>query len=342
MRVFASVVLAAAVAMSSSLMAQWPTFKTPNVPRNADGTVNMAAPAPKTADGHPDFSGVWAAAGGGGGGGRGGGRAAAPGGAPPAAGAPAGAPAGAAAGAPGRGNAGAQAGGRGGAGRGAGGPGGGAPGGGGRGRGNQGPAFSEGPPVAAFFNVGQNLEGGMAPMTPWAAELKAKRLADNAKDNPDAHCLPIGFTQFHTHPQPRKILQTPSEVAIIYESNYGLREIYLDGRKAPPTDDQDVAPWWYGYTVGHWEGDTLVATTTHIRDGMWLDVNGTPLTDQATVVERFRRPVFGNLEIDITFTDPKAFTKPFTVRVNQRLMVDTDLIEFICNENEQSSKHYEK
>ena len=82
--------------------------------------------------------------------------------------------------------------------------------------------------------------------------------------------------------------------------------------------------------------------TTHIRDGMWLDVNGTPLTDQATVVERFRRPYFGNLEIDITITDPKAFTKPFTVRVNQRLMVDTDLIEFICNENEQSSKHYEK
>jgi hypothetical protein len=177
-------------------------------------------------------------------------------------------------------------------------------------------------------------------MTPWAAELRAQRTKDNAADNPDAHCLPIGFTQFHTHPQPRKILQTPTEIAIIYESNYGLRNIYLDGRKAPPPDDQDVAPWWYGYTVGKWEGDTLVATTTHIRDGMWLDVNGTPLTDQATVVERFRRPVFGNLEIDVTITDPKAFTKPFTVRVNQRLMVDTDLIEFICNENEQSSKHY--
>ena len=194
--------------------------------------------------------------------------------------------------------------------------------------------------MAAFFNIGQNLEGGMAPMTQWASDLKKQRVANNAADNPDAHCLPIGFTQFHTHPQPRKILQTPTEIAIIYESNYGLRNIYLDGRKAPPPDDQDVAPWWYGYTVGRWDGDALVATTTHIRDGMWLDVNGTPLTDQATVVERFRRPYFGNLEIDITITDPKAFTKPFTVRVNQRIMVDTDLIEFICNENEQSSKHY--
>jgi hypothetical protein len=209
----------------------------------------------------------------------------------------------------------------------------------GRGRGQQGPPFSEGSPIATFGDIGASIEGG-APMTPWAAALKKERMANNMADNPDAHCLPIGFTQFHTHPQPRKILQTPTELAIIYESNYGLRHIFMDGRKAPPPEDQDVAPWWYGYTVGKWEGDTLVATTTHIRDGMWLDVNGTPLTDQATVVERFRRPTFGNLEIEISITDPKAFTRPFSVRVNQRLMVDTDLIEFICNENEQSSKHY--
>jgi len=182
-------------------------------------------------------------------------------------------------------------------------------------------------------------QGGL-PLQPWAAELKKKRMADNMKDNPDAHCLPIGHMQLHLHPQPRKILQTPSELAIIYESNYGLRHIFIDGRKAPPEKDPDVQPYWYGYTVGTWDGDTLVATTTNIRDDMWLDVNGTPLTDQAKIIERFRRPNFGTLEIDITIDDPKAFTKPFTVRVNQRLTVDTDLIEFICNENERSSKHF--
>ena len=349
MRVFASVLFAAAVAMSPSLMAQWPKFTTPNVPRLPDGSVNMAAPPPKTADGHTDFSGVWAAAGGGGGRGRGRG-AGGPGGAPGAANAPAAGggaataaagPASGAGGAPATGRANAPApdagNGRGQAGAAA--PAGAPPAGPGRGRGQQGPAFSEGPPVAGFADIGVAIEGG-APMTPWAAALKKERMANNMADNPDAHCLPIGFTQFHTHPQPRKILQTPTELAIVYESNYGLRHIFMDGRKAPPPEDQDVTPWWYGYTVGKWDGDALVATTTHIRDGMWLDVNGTPLTDQATVVERFRRPTFGTLEIDVTITDPKAFTMPFTVRVNQRLMVDTDLIEFICNENEQSSKHY--
>ena len=130
-------------------------------------------------------------------------------------------------------------------------------------------------------------------MTPWAAALKKERLSNGAQDNPDAHCLPIGHTQFHTHPQPRKIIQTPGEIVIIYESNYGLRHIYTDGREAPPPGDQDVTPYWYGYTVGKWEGDTLVATTTHIRDGMWLDVNGTPPNDQGKIVERFRRPSYG-------------------------------------------------
>ena len=324
MRVFGSVVFALFAALSPSLLAQWPSVKTPNVPRNPDGTVNMTAPAPRTPDGHVDISGIWAA-GGGGGGGRGGrGRAAGDG-----AGAPGAAPAGAAPAGAAAGNA----------------PAAGAPAGGGRagrGAGNAAPAEpSNSPPQATFFNVGQNLPGGMAPMTPWAAELRKQRASDNAKDNPDAHCLPIGHLQLHLHPQPRKYFWTPGEIVMVWESNYGLRHIYLDGRQ-PPARDSDAVPYWYGYTTGKWEGDTLVATTTHIRDGMWLDVNGTPLTDQATIVERFRRPNFGSLEIDITIDDPKAFTMPFTVRVNQRIMVDTELIEFICNENEQSSLHFAK
>jgi hypothetical protein len=198
-------------------------------------------------------------------------------------------------------------------------------------------------PTANFGDIGSGWPGGAGclPLQQWAVELKKKRMSENSKDNPDAHCLPIGHTQLHLHPQPAKFLWTPyNEIVMIWESNYGLRHIYTDGRPAPAKDSDNV-PWWYGYTVGRWEGDELVATTTHLRDGMWLDVNGTPLTDQATIVERFRRPTYGRMEVDITFDDPKAFTRPITVRVNKRILVDTDLIEFICNENEQSSKRYQ-
>ena len=148
----------------------------------------------------------------------------------------------------------------------------------------------------------------------------------------DAHCLPMGLMQFHNHGQPRKIVQTPGLIVIIYEANYGLRQIFLDGRKLPASDAQ---PFWYGYSVGKWEGDTLVVETTGFRDGGWLDIIGNPLTDAARMTERFRRPNFGTLEIDITIDDPKAYTKPWTVRVNQRVMLDGELIEFICLENQQ-------
>jgi hypothetical protein len=144
--------------------------------------------------------------------------------------------------------------------------------------------------------------------------------------------------QFHTQGAPRKIIQTPDLLVILYEASMGIRQIFTDGR-AVPTDDPQ--PWWYGYSVGHWEGDTLVVVTRGLRDGGWLDVFGTPLTDAATLTERFRRLTYGRLEIDVTVDDPKAYTKPFTVRVSHQLTVDQELIEFICNENEKSSQHYD-
>jgi len=103
-----------------------------------------------------------------------------------------------------------------------------------------------------------------------------------------------------------------------------------------PCDDRQVAP----YTTATWAGDTLVARTSGFRDGGWLDVNGTPLTEAATVTERFTRPDFGHLVIDITVDDPKAYTRPWSVRVNHDVMLNTDLIEFICNENEKSVVHF--
>jgi hypothetical protein len=194
------------------------------------------------------------------------------------------------------------------------------------------------PPIATFGDLGTNLPDGL-PLTPWAAELKKQRMALTSKDNPDANCLPMGITQFHQQPQPREIIQMPGKILMIYEANYGLRQIYTDGRALPKQGDPQ--PQWYGYSVGRWQGDTLVVETNNLRgaessanDG-WLDVRGSPFSEQAKFTERFRRPTFGRLEIDVTVDDPKAYTKPFTVRINQQILADTELIEFICNENQQ-------
>jgi hypothetical protein len=186
-----------------------------------------------------------------------------------------------------------------------------------------------------FWDIGYGMKDGL-PFQPWAAELLKKRMAENSRDNPDAHCLPLGLMQLHTHPQPRKIIQTPGVVVILYEANGGIRQIFTDGRALPSRDAQ---PWWYGYSIGRWDGDTLVVETTGFRDDGWLDVNGSPLTEAGKMTERFRRVNYGNLEIEVTVDDPKAYTKPWTAKMTQRIMLDTELIEFVCDENEKSVTH---
>ncbi len=165
-----------------------------------------------------------------------------------------------------------------------------------------------------FWDIGYGMKDGL-PYQPWAKDLLAKRIGENSKDNPDAHCLPMGLMQLHTHPQPRKIIQTPGVIVILYEGNSGIRQIFTDGRALPSRDAQ---PWWYGYSVGKWDGDTLVVETTGFRDDGWLDVNGSPLTEAGKMTERFRRVNYGNLEIEVTVDDPKAYTKPWTAKMTQR------------------------
>jgi hypothetical protein len=190
-------------------------------------------------------------------------------------------------------------------------------------------------PLALFRNIGAGFKEGL-PLQPWAAALMKQRMSENSKDNPDAKCLPMGFMQFHTHPQPRKIIQAPGVIVILYEANAGIRQIFTDGRALP---DNNAQPWWYGYSVGKWDGDTLVVETTGLRDGGWLDINGSPQTEAAKVTEKFRRVNYGNLEVEITVDDPKAYTKPWTVTLYQRIMLNGELIEFICNENDTSPPH---
>jgi hypothetical protein len=206
-------------------------------------------------------------------------------------------------------------------------------GGGGFGRGRGAAADApppSGPPVAGFANVGQAIKGGL-PLTPYGAELLKTRQAGNSKDNPEANCLPMGIIQLHTQGAPRKYIQTPRELVILYEASAERREIFIDGRSLPNDDPQ---PWWNGYSAGRWDGDTLVVETTQFRDGGWLDITGSPLTDAGRITERMRRPTFGRMEIDITIEDKKAYKEPFTVRVNQNLMLDEELIEFVCLENQ--------
>ena len=189
---------------------------------------------------------------------------------------------------------------------------------------------ADGPPVAGFRDVAQNIKEGL-PFKPEGAALLKARRDNNSKDNPEAHCLPMGIMQFHTQGAPRKFIQTAGILVILYEASSGLRQIFTDGRPVPSNDPQ---PWWYGYSVGKWDGDTLVVETTGLRDGGWLDIIGSPLSDAAKITERFRRVSYGRMEIDLTVDDAKLYTRPWTVRVNQRIMPDQELIEFICLENQ--------
>jgi hypothetical protein len=189
---------------------------------------------------------------------------------------------------------------------------------------------ADGPPIAGFLNVAENLPGG-PPLKPEGEALLKARRAANGKDNPEALCLPMGIMQFHTQGAPRKFVQTPGLLVILYEASMGVRQIFMDGRAAPAGDPQ---PWYYGYSIGRWEGDTLVVETTGLREDGWLDVFGTPLTDAAKVTERFRRTSYGRMEIDVTIDDPKVYTRPWTVRVEQRIMPDQELLEFVCLENQ--------
>jgi hypothetical protein len=195
------------------------------------------------------------------------------------------------------------------------------------------------PPLAVFANLGVAMVGGL-PYQPWAAELSKKRVANQRYDNPDALCLPQGPLQYHLDPQPRQIYQMPDRTLIVYESNYGLRTIHTDGRPLPKLGEPQ--PYWLGYSIGRWEGDTFVVESNNFRGvqgglaaDAWLDQLGSPYTDALRLTERFRRVNFGNLEIDVTIDDPKAYTKPFTVRIEQVIVADGwEMAEFICHENQ--------
>jgi len=185
-----------------------------------------------------------------------------------------------------------------------------------------------------FGNIAWGLKDGL-PYQPWALELAKSRRALLRRDDPLSHCLPVGVLEMQTIPLYRKIIQQPGLLLILSEYNASYRQIFTDGRPLP----NDPQPSWNGYSIGKWDGDTLIVETTGFRDGIWLDTGGDPITDAAKVTERFRRINYGRMEVEVTVDDPKAYTKPWTVKLNQILMLDTDLLDYICLENEKDLTH---
>jgi len=262
-------------AMSAPLSAQWLNYPTPGIPRLPDGKPNLAAPAPKTADGKPDLSGIWGLS-------------------CPVGNAPVGDFAGR-------------------------------------------PTVYCATEIAVprmFGNIGEATKDGV-PYQPWAAELVKTTRANNRPNDPLSHCLPTGIVRLHTFPLFRKVIQFPGLLVILNELNATYRQIFTDGRPLPV----DPNPSWNGYSTGKWEGDTLVVQTTGLRDGLWMDTADSPLTDAARITERFRRVNYGTLEIELTIDDPKAYTKPWTIHVTHILAPDTELLDYICAENEKDTRH---
>jgi hypothetical protein len=134
---------------------------------------------------------------------------------------------------------------------------------------------------------------------------------------------------------PFKIIQTPGLIAFLYEIDGMHRQVYTDGRKLPV----DPQPLWLGYSVGRWEGDTLVVDTAGFNDKSWLDVAGHPHSDALRIEERFHRRDFGHMDLQVTVDDPKMYTKPFTIKVTELLQADSDILENVCLENEKDLAH---
>ena len=185
-----------------------------------------------------------------------------------------------------------------------------------------------------FINIGSSLKEGL-PYQPSTADLVKKRQGEQRVNDPLSHCLPVGPVRLHTMPGLRKMIQTPGLLVIMNELGASYRQIFTDGRPLP----DDPNPSWNGYSTGKWEGDALVVQTNGLRDGLWLDATGNPMSEAAKITERFRRVNFGRMEIEITVDDPKAYTKPWTVKLIQTIKLDTDLLDFICSEGEKDSSH---
>ncbi len=192
------------------------------------------------------------------------------------------------------------------------------------------------PLTPQLVNFGAGLKGGLPyqPLGRRGAWVKS-RTKDVAYIDPHAHCMPPNFPRAWAFPESEKIFQTPTQLVILHEWNASYRQIFFDGRKLP----EDMLPTWNGYSVAHWEGDTLVVESAGYRDDSWLDTAGNFFSSAARVTERIRRTTFGSLDIDVSVDDAKVFTARWTVSLHMRPLLDTEMIDFMCQDNNKDLDH---
>ena len=196
---------------------------------------------------------------------------------------------------------------------------------------------TNGEPLPKYFiDVTSGMKRADVPFTREGAAAFQRNLEDNEKNDPISHCRPTGVPGLDTSPIPFKIVQTPGLAVILYEGDTVYRQIFTDGRKHAET----TIPAWLGYSVGHWEGDTLVVETSGFNDKSWLDRIGHTHSDEMKVTERLHRRDLGHMDIMITVDDPKTFTRPISYTQPVTLTPDSDLLEYFCTDNEVDSAHF--
>jgi hypothetical protein len=259
--------VALALSLPPAVRAQWPVRVIPDLPRTADGKVNLTAPALRTSHGTPDLSGLWMPE-------------------PDPKGKP---------------------------------------------EGVENTVFPR-----YLINVTQDLEDPDAVLVPSAESRYRERLATDGAADPIAHCQPPGSPRIFSLMKPTKIIEIPGVTLLLHEHDTTYRQIFTDGRPLP----EDAFPTWMGYSIGRWDGDTFVVTTSGLTDRSWLDVSGHPHSEALVMTERFRRIDVGHMDVEVTYTDPGTFKTPLTITQKLRLLPDQELIEYFCTDNEKDRERY--
>ena len=184
-------------------------------------------------------------------------------------------------------------------------------------------------------NIAADMKPGEVPYQPWQEQLfNSRQNGAGGRQDPAARCIP-GMPKLDALPYPFKIIESPGMVMMLFEGFTTFRQIFTDGRELP----KDPNPAWFGYSVGKWEGDDWVVNTIGIKESTWMDNAGRPHSDALHLIERFQRHDFGHMDILLTIDDPKAYARPWTVKEDVRLIPDTELLEYVCVENEKDYGH---